>query len=538
MEDKNRDRYHRIIGLFTPDEIVERIRKVYPPEAWNDDGKLQYEYAIGIATFLVANIFGHIIRDNGGAYMEHTQEVATPFAEDPEKKLDAYMHDFIEDSIWTVLMLNRLGFSKSVLDSTLAISRRVRITKDNKIVKEPYFEFICRLGMDLNAPEVKDADLLNNTLFARDPAFVNQDKLLRYNIAYKYLLAIQNNKIKRGTSVEDFVLNHPVLCKDENILRLVRENIRNPEYDAADPLPEWNPAEHTYEYKITMPEDYTGKDSSGQHIGLFAPEEIAGRVREVYPAEAWDEKNKIKPNYGIGLATLVAANTFGHVMLDDGTPCIPYLQDVATPFIRKPRKKIISYLHKMLSDSAWQTTDLRQVGFPQSIVHSVIALTRNYSELNSPAKSSPGRAVAICSATIELYRNSKDINLLNAIYLATAAIKQIGQEEPYLEYIRRCGENLDAAMVKYIALKKGGILNFKPKDMDFDRVQLRNIARYYLFALVRKKINPGTPVQQYTESDPDKFDSPKIKYLVAINSLYRRLPLLVRHYAQALPDVS
>ncbi|WP_174591151.1 GTP pyrophosphokinase [Methanocella conradii] len=112
-------------------------------------------------------------KDKAGApYILHPIRVMSSVETETEK-IVAILHDVVEDTPVDLPMLEKLGFSKEVLDALGCLTRRTC---------EPYEDFILRVKENPIAVKVKLADLNDNLDLKRykDPSMVNMDRLKRY----------------------------------------------------------------------------------------------------------------------------------------------------------------------------------------------------------------------------------------------------------------------------------------------------------------------------------------------------------------------
>jgi len=102
-------------------------------------------------------------RDKGGNdYIMHPRQVAVivkemyPSQATDDDVMVALLHDVIEDCDITALTLIKLGFSNTVVDAVVAI------TKIKKPVYEEYTNYMCRVMSNPIALRVKIADMTHN----------------------------------------------------------------------------------------------------------------------------------------------------------------------------------------------------------------------------------------------------------------------------------------------------------------------------------------------------------------------------------------
>ena len=101
-----------------------------------------------------------------------------------EGKIVAILHDIIEDTDITEDYLLKIGLSKRIVDSVVALTRSEDMD---------YQEYIKNLSSNPLAKEVKLADLEHNMDLKRLPTLEEKDleRNRKYQIAYHYLI---NNK--------------------------------------------------------------------------------------------------------------------------------------------------------------------------------------------------------------------------------------------------------------------------------------------------------------------------------------------------------
>jgi (p)ppGpp synthase/HD superfamily hydrolase len=120
--------------------------------------------------------------DKGGnPYISHPAAVASSVSTDEEKAV-AWLHDVLEDTSCSLEELKAFGFSDSVLDAVVVLTR----DKD-----EDYFDYIKRLQKNRLARVVKIADLKNNCDLTRikNPGEADYKRIEKYKAALKMLKA-------------------------------------------------------------------------------------------------------------------------------------------------------------------------------------------------------------------------------------------------------------------------------------------------------------------------------------------------------------
>lgn len=170
---------------------------------------------INLALFVASNALMDKVQWSGEDYMEHPLFVAMKDTSSTAKQIIGILHDVVEDSDWTLKDLEDLGFSQRVVKGVDGVTKRPG---------EGYFEFIVRCGQSgEDAIDVKLKDLNHNSQNTRTP-IVDKDekKLLKsdvYNICNFYLVGIKKGDVAPGTSVEDFVDNHPNYAANSDYIK-------------------------------------------------------------------------------------------------------------------------------------------------------------------------------------------------------------------------------------------------------------------------------------------------------------------------------
>lgn len=115
----------------------------------------------------------------GKPYILHPIRVAQRCNTDTER-IVALLHDVIEDSEITPNNLYSAGFSKTIVDAVLSVTRREY---------ESYFKFIERCSLNPIGRIVKIHDLEDNMDITRLDSLTESDlkRLNKYLKAYKYL---------------------------------------------------------------------------------------------------------------------------------------------------------------------------------------------------------------------------------------------------------------------------------------------------------------------------------------------------------------
>jgi len=120
--------------------------------------------------------------DKAGAdYIEHPIRVMS-VGKSVDEKIVGVLHDVIEDSAWTIEMLRAEGFSETVLNALVCLTK---LSED-----EPYDQFISRVSLNPLAKTVKLNDLTDNMDIRRLVEINDNDvaRLRKYLKAYRMLL--------------------------------------------------------------------------------------------------------------------------------------------------------------------------------------------------------------------------------------------------------------------------------------------------------------------------------------------------------------
>jgi len=135
---------------------------------------------------ITAEAFKNTLDKGGQPYILHCLEVMRNTDGDECTKCAAVMHDLIEDTDesspinYTFELLTKLGFS----EKTIAILHLVTHQKGTD-----YMKYIQTLSVHPDAKKIKKADLRHNSDISRmkDIRQKDFDRLIKYNIAYRYL---------------------------------------------------------------------------------------------------------------------------------------------------------------------------------------------------------------------------------------------------------------------------------------------------------------------------------------------------------------
>ncbi|WP_313120934.1 GTP pyrophosphokinase [Proteiniclasticum ruminis] len=143
----------------------------------------EFERALILASFYHSGVL-----DKGGEpYILHVLRVMLPM-ETKEEKIIALLHDLLEDTALTAEDLLERGFSSSIVDSVLLLTRNE---------EEGYEEYIRRLAEDPLSRRVKLSDLKDNQNRERLPEPIRAEdrrRLEKYRAAEVYLKAYEHEE--------------------------------------------------------------------------------------------------------------------------------------------------------------------------------------------------------------------------------------------------------------------------------------------------------------------------------------------------------
>lgn len=119
----------------------------------------------------------------GQPYINHLLAVADCF-DDEITKTVGILHDIVEDTDYTCDDLTKMGFSVKVVEAVGCLT---------KCCGEDYQDYLCRVGANNYAREVKIADLKHNMDLSRLDKVTEKDlkRVAKYKAALEYL---QNNR--------------------------------------------------------------------------------------------------------------------------------------------------------------------------------------------------------------------------------------------------------------------------------------------------------------------------------------------------------
>lgn len=134
-----------------------------------------------IALKILAKYQGSQVDKGGNPYILHPMKIALQL-DTEEERASALLHDVIEDSDCTYLILKEEGISESVIDIVKILTRR----KD-----ESYKNYLKRVKESNNksAIKIKKLDLLDNldTSRLKEVTQKDLDRCKKYTDAYRYL---------------------------------------------------------------------------------------------------------------------------------------------------------------------------------------------------------------------------------------------------------------------------------------------------------------------------------------------------------------
>ncbi|NRP21888.1 hypothetical protein LPJGGPFB_05147 [Ensifer adhaerens] len=132
----------------------------------------------------------------GGPYLGHCQRVAENVAGAPAKTV-AYLHDILEKSAaWDIERLRQEGFSSSILDAVLALTRREHEDEET---------FIARACSSELSTTVKRADLEDNLSQARSAGLDTRKYRHGLKLLEGHLLDKNAKRFKARSSIDRLV---------------------------------------------------------------------------------------------------------------------------------------------------------------------------------------------------------------------------------------------------------------------------------------------------------------------------------------------
>ncbi|MFA5642191.1 MAG: phosphohydrolase [Bacteroidales bacterium] len=140
-----------------------------------------YKGSLGRAVAIAVEAHAGQFDKAGADYIEHPIRVMS-VGKSVDEKIVGVLHDVIEDSAWTIEMLRAEGFSETVLNALVCLTK---LSED-----EPYDQFISRVSLNPLAKTVKLNDLTDNMDIRRLVEINDNDvaRLRKYLKAYRMLL--------------------------------------------------------------------------------------------------------------------------------------------------------------------------------------------------------------------------------------------------------------------------------------------------------------------------------------------------------------
>jgi (p)ppGpp synthase/HD superfamily hydrolase len=116
----------------------------------------------------------------GSPYINHVTRVKEMGTTD-EEKIVGVLHDVVEDTPWTFELLEKEGFSNTVIEALKCVTKHSE--------EENYEDFTLRVSKNPLAVRVKINDLTDNMDIKRIPTLTEKDltRLMKYHKAYVYL---------------------------------------------------------------------------------------------------------------------------------------------------------------------------------------------------------------------------------------------------------------------------------------------------------------------------------------------------------------
>lgn len=202
---------------------------------------------------------------------------------------------------------------------------------------------------------------------------------------------------------------------------------------------------------------------------MFTKEEIKKRWRSFVANEL--ATKKIRPKASMNLALLVASSALMDQKQWDGSDYMEHPLFVGLHNTDSTTKQIIGILHDVVEDSDWTLQDFRDLGFEERIIRGVEGVTKRPGEL-------------------------------------------------YFDFIERCGQSgMDAIDIKIKDLKHNSMGTRTPKltqtDKQIAKAGAYNISYYYLVAIKKGVIKPGTKIEDFIETMPQyKSEKEAVKPLL------------------------
>lgn len=213
---KNHARWLRVV--YFPSLAVSAV-KINLKAIQDKREKLEAVIRVSIASIVAhAAHEGQLLKADNKPYIEHPEHLASKF-EDPWEKVIALLHDVLENSNLVAEFLRHkdFDFPKDVVNDIQLL------THDKNM---PYLDYIRKIGTSPRAGRIKIEDLKHNMDSSRAiPGIRKEHDMYKrgecYDIALAYLRAIQDGKIRRGSSVVEFLAAFP-----EDYLLAEREDMK------------------------------------------------------------------------------------------------------------------------------------------------------------------------------------------------------------------------------------------------------------------------------------------------------------------------
>jgi hypothetical protein len=199
---------------------------------------------------------------------------------------------------------------------------------------------------------------------------------------------------------------------------------------------------------------------------MFSKQEIISRRQQ----EAINN-NGTMPPAGLNLAILILGSALYDQKQRSGKDYAQHPMVVGMTGTRSNTKNIIGVLHDVVEDSDWTLDDLKKCGFSERIVKGVDGVTKRPGEL-------------------------------------------------YLDFVKRCSFNPDSIDIKINDLEHNSLHTRDPNllnDKGIKKTNLYKISYQYLVAIKKKKIQPGSKITDFINSEPLLKQNPNIQTLVTNN---------------------
>ncbi|MGB4108202.1 MAG: hypothetical protein WBK55_10475 [Alphaproteobacteria bacterium] len=201
---------------------------------------------------------------------------------------------------------------------------------------------------------------------------------------------------------------------------------------------------------------------------MFSKEEIKQRFAAEKLRAA--SNGETPPEVGLTLALLIMSSALFGKKQRSGEDYSEHPIHVGFTDTRSTRKQIVGILHDVIEDSDWTLEDLREIGFEDRIVKAVDALTSR-------------------------------------------------KGEPYFDFIVRCGNSFqdceyDAIDNKINDLEHNSMNTRYPhiyeNEYQVAKRPVYNISYFYLVALKKGEIQPGTSIVDFLKKTPEYSKDPEI----------------------------